>query len=62
MYRSTCEYLKHGKYLFLASAGPYRNAENPATLLAERIETLVSQEHAKWISVCEKAGSEIKRR
>ena len=37
-YRSTCEALKHEKYLYLGS------------LLAERIESLVSQEHAKWAS------------
>jgi len=49
-YRSTCEYLKHEKYLFLAKAGPYSKAENPTQLLAERAESLVSQEHAKWIS------------
>lgn len=47
-YRSTCEALKHEKYLFLANAGPYAAAENPKTLLAERIESQVSQEHAKW--------------
>ena len=47
-YRSTCEALKHEKYLFLANAGPYAAAENPKALLAERVESLVSQEHAKW--------------
>ena len=48
-YRSTCEYLKHEKFLFLAKAGPYAKAENPTILLAERVESLVSQEHAKWV-------------
>jgi len=47
-YRSTCESLKHEKYLYLAQAGPYAAAVNPHTLLAERVESLVSQEHAKW--------------
>ncbi len=47
-YRSTCESLKHEKYLYLAQAGPYAAAANAHTLLAERIESLVSQEHAKW--------------
>lgn len=47
-YRSTCEALKHEKYLFLANAGPYAAAENPKALLAERVESQVSQEHAKW--------------
>lgn len=54
-YRSTAESLKHEKYLHLAKAGPYARARNPHALLAERVEALVSQEHAKWISV-EEAG------
>jgi Protein of unknown function (DUF4231) len=52
-YRSTCEALKHEKYLYLAEAGPYANAENPErrlALLADRIEGQISQEHAKWVS------------
>jgi Protein of unknown function (DUF4231) len=49
-YRSTCEALKHEKYLSLAKAGPYAAAIDPRVLLAERIESLVSQEHAKWAS------------
>ena len=49
-YRSTCEYLKHEKYLFLANAGPYAKAEDTNQLLSERVESLVSQEHAKWVS------------
>jgi len=52
-YRSTAEALKHEKYLFLATAGPYAAAENPRALLAERVESLVSQEHAKWASAQE---------
>jgi hypothetical protein len=47
-YRSTCEALKHQKYLFLAGAGPYASANRPEALLSERVEGLVSQEHAKW--------------
>src|SRR5947207_2434551 len=50
-YRSTCEALKHEKYLFLGKAGPYASAADPRALLAERIESQVSQEHAKWASV-----------
>ena len=48
LYRSTCENLKHEKYLFLGGAGAYASAQNPHLLLAERIESLVSQEHARW--------------
>jgi hypothetical protein len=45
-YRSTCERLRHEKYLFLGRAGSYAKASNPESLLAERVEGLVSQEHA----------------
>jgi Protein of unknown function (DUF4231) len=55
-YRSTCESLKHEKYLYLGKAGPYAAAANPHMLLAERIESLVSQEHAKWASGQEQAA------
>ena len=60
-YRSTCENLKHEKYLFLAAAGPYKEATDANVLLAERVETLVSHEHAKWISITEKAGRKEKK-
>jgi len=49
-YRSTAEALKHEKYLFLAGAGPYAQANGEHALLADRIEGLISQEHAKWVS------------
>jgi Protein of unknown function (DUF4231) len=49
-YRSTCEALKHEKHLYLAGAGPYHNAEDASVVLAEHIEGLVSQEHARWVS------------
>ena len=55
-YRSTCEALKHEKFLYLASAGPYASAFDPTALLAERIEGLISQEHAKWVSATEEIG------
>src|ERR1700679_146794 len=42
-YRSTCEALKHEKYVYLAKAGPYTAAADPHALLAERVESLVSQ-------------------
>src|SRR5205814_10431667 len=50
-YRSTCECLKHEKYVYLGKASPYVHAADPHALLAERIESLVSQEQAKWASV-----------
>ena len=47
LYRSTAEALKHERFLYLSSAGPYRG-EDRSAVLAERVEGLVSQEHAKW--------------
>jgi hypothetical protein len=46
-YRSTAEALKRERYLYLAEAGPYAG-EDRHSQLAERIEGLISQEHAKW--------------
>jgi hypothetical protein len=42
--------LAHEKFLYLARAGPYADAARPMALLAERVEGLVSQEHAAWVS------------
>jgi Protein of unknown function (DUF4231) len=52
-YRSTAEALKHEKYLYLGKAGPYAkaNASDPDSLLAERVEALVSQEHSQWTNI-----------
>lgn len=55
-YRSTCEALKHEKYVYLAGAGPYRGAADPRALLAERVESLVSQEDAQWSAFQQQAG------
>jgi Protein of unknown function (DUF4231) len=55
-YRSTCERLKHEKFLFLARAGPYAGPPRPEALLAERVEGLVSQEHAAWTAHQEDAS------
>lgn len=46
-YRSTAEALKHERYLYLAAAGPYASGDRHRQL-AERLEGLISQEHAKW--------------
>jgi hypothetical protein len=39
------------KNIFLANAGPYAGVDNPRAMLAEWVESLVSQEHAKWATV-----------
>src|SRR6266508_6643164 len=58
-YRSTCERLKHEKFLFLAGAGPYAAVTDGESLLAELVEGLVSQEHAAWVSHREEASKQI---
>ena len=50
-YRSTCEALKHEKYTYIAKAGVYATAADPRALLAERMETIGSQENTKWASL-----------
>jgi hypothetical protein len=60
-YRSTAEALKHEKYLYLARADVYAAASNPLRLLAERIEGLISQEHARWISSRRQQDEEEKK-
>ncbi len=60
VYRSTCESLKHEKYTYLGKASPYANVPDPHALLAERIESLVSQEHAKWASVQQQEPAKAK--
>jgi len=55
-YRGTCEALKHEKYVYMAKAGPYATAADAHAMLAERVESLVSQEHAQWNSFQQQAG------
>jgi hypothetical protein len=47
-YRSTAEALKREKYLYLAQAGVYSDKASRDRLLAVTVETLVSDETAKW--------------
>ena len=60
-YRSTAEALKHERFLYLAGAGPYM-AEDRHSQLAERIEGLVSQEHAKWTASHRQGAGRSERR
>lgn len=46
-YRTTAESLKHEKYLYQTSTGPYLG-DDAFSVLTERIEALVSQENTAW--------------
>jgi len=56
-YRATAERLKHEKFLFLSSAGAYRDLNESERLiaLAERVEEHISTEHANWFNETRKA-------
>jgi hypothetical protein len=51
-YRSTCEALRHEKYSYIARSGSYAGMsdDDAHKALVERVESLVSTEHAKWIT------------
>jgi hypothetical protein len=51
-YRSTCEALRHEKYSYLGGSGSYDGLDETEAkkALVERIESLISAEHSKWIS------------
>ncbi len=46
-YRTTCEALKHEKYLLLTKTRPY-DSEEPLPRFVERVESLLSKEHRAW--------------
>lgn len=62
-YRSTCEALRHEKYTFIESADPYSNfaQEEARKLLVERVESLISTEHSKWIAGQERAADTLNK-
>ncbi len=51
-YRSTCEALRHEKYTYIGLSGVYETKpqEEAKRILTQRVESLISTEHAKWIS------------
>jgi len=46
-YRSTCESLKHEKYLYNTKSTPYQGKDS-FNLLVQRVEMLISQENSSW--------------
>jgi hypothetical protein len=61
-YRSTCEALRHEKYSFLARSGSYDGLDDNQAkkVLVEHVESLVSTEHAKWITRQEYDPTKVK--
>ena len=46
-FRTTCESLRHEKYLYQTKTEPY-NIDTPFPLLVSRVETLISKENTNW--------------
>lgn len=46
-YRTTCESLKHEKFLYLTKSEPF-HIEEPFHLFVQRIESLISKENSSW--------------
>lgn len=58
-YRSTCENLRHEKYLYLARAARYAGLDDAQALrrLAENVELLLSREGEEWVATL-RAGAD----
>jgi len=46
-YRTTCESLRHEKYLYLTNTEPY-NQPDSFSILVKRIESQISKENSNW--------------
>ena len=60
-YRSTCEALRHEKYLYIARSGPYDQADDDLVFkeLVSRVESLISAEHSKWVTSREESRKQL---
>ena len=47
-YRSTCELLRHEKYLYQMRAFPYCKEESYEQMFVKNVESLISAESSKW--------------
>jgi hypothetical protein len=54
-YRTTCESLKHEKYLFLSQVEPYETKER-FSLFVRRLENLISKENSAWSQYTQAGG------
>ncbi len=58
-YRTTCETLRHHKYLYITKSEPY-DGEDAFHMLVETVESLISKEHSKWSEFTKKV-EKVKR-
>ena len=56
-YRTTCESLRHEKYLYATKTNPY-HGKNAFNLLVQRVEMLISKENSSWADIMKKTEEE----
>ncbi len=56
-YRSTCEALKHEKFVFLTRTEPYA-LDGAFPLFVRHVESLVSKEHGRWVQYASGGANE----
>ena len=56
-YRTTCESLRHEKYLYLTKTNPY-HGKNSFNMLVQRVEMLISKENSSWADIMKKTEEE----
>ena len=54
-FRTTCEMLRHEKYFYETSCGPYKDPATRVCLLVQRVEELISTENTNWQRYMEEA-------
>lgn len=59
-YRTTCESLRHEKYLYLLNVQPYNDENEPLKLLVVRTESIISSENINWHTMQKDAQEEKK--
>ncbi len=60
-YRSTCELLRHEKYLYQMKAFPYCKEESYEQMFVKNVESLISAESSKWKTNNVAQGGEEKK-
>lgn len=59
-YRKTCEALKKEKHYFQHKVNEYKDAEDPEGLFVQRVESIISTEHTKWLAIETTKEKELK--
>jgi hypothetical protein len=59
-YRTTCETLRHEKFLFLTKTDLY-NGTDALNLLVQRVESLISKENSNWFEIMDKKNNKEQR-